>query len=137
MSINLRANVILFLTTLLVSCASQPRYKTDYILQEPETSEQRRCVIKIKLAKDKCSERCQSKYDSCMTLANMNYQVSYDQYSRNRSINPDASISSPYKSDYTKYCHSGCGCDETFRENYEICGLGVEAESVCIKNCDQ
>jgi hypothetical protein len=123
---------------MLLLAACSPIYTTDYSFDPPPSNTGRTCVLQCENSKLLCDQLVESRYDSCLQRAELQYQSC-----ESRKI---------YKIDYdsgnTKcvqncYCYrDSCSKDETtcgtqYRTCYQTCGGKVTSKTYCTSNCEE
>lgn len=127
---------LLILTLSLLACS--PVYKTDYTFIPPERESGRTCILQCENSKLLCEQLQDTKYNSCLQRAELNYQSC-----ESRKI-----YRIDYKSGDTKcvencYCYrSSCSRDEKtcgtqYRGCYQTCGGKVRSKTYCVSNCEE
>ncbi len=128
--------ILLFIIAVLSGCS--PVYKTDYTFVPPKKESGRTCVLQCENTKLLCEQLQETKYNSCLQRAELNYQSC-----ESRKI-----YRIDYKSGDTKcvencYCsRSSCyrdneTCGGQYRSCYQTCGGQVRSKTYCVSNCEE
>ena len=124
------------LSVSLIACG--PVYHTDYTFDPPGSQSGRTCVLQCDNSKLLCDQLTESRYDSCLQRAELQYQSC-----ESRKI-----YRIDYESGKTKcvencYCYrESCSrdeetCDKQYRSCYQTCGGKVTSRTYCVSNCEE
>lgn len=127
---NLTVVALAAAVALLSGCG--PIYDTQYTFIPPDDGNGRACVYQCENGKQQCEELEELKEESCEERAEAEYARCEERIYRRKGRDPK------WNECYRESCSSDSErCETNYRSCYQSCGGKVNAETVCVANCDQ
>ncbi len=120
--------VIFLFPGFLISCG--PIYDTQYSYFPPESSEGRACIFQCENSRSQCQELEHYRNQDCERRSTYDYERCRDdiRYRYDREPKWNECSESSCSADEER-------CDSQFRYCYQSCGGRVDAQTVCVANC--
>lgn len=149
---------VIFAFVVLSACSTEPRYKTEYTLTPPSSSQGRTCVATCQGNKQLCitnarlaTQQCQAdnrqgkldcydqakaSYRSCLRNIGSHTSAQHQQIRRSGCASTRSSAKSQCNLNFGyRTCNANSSCDREYRGCFKLCGGTVKSQRVCYQNC--